>query len=168
MLAASNHADLPQTPRSLSKSHDDGDVKYFFQRPEQDLANNIRQNNKWSGDDSIIDQVSIFFLLLRSKFHSKIICKKKLFCFCFNPTLRAKRCGAMRDLSPNGRTISIVEVCSFDRTLLCYYDLTIYFDLIFLKPDFCSNRKVLKFLSIFLLDKITKKIKIIAIKLQKN
>jgi len=58
MLAASNsnHADLPQTPRSLSKSHDDGDVKYFFQRPEQDLANNIRQANKWSGDDSLIDQ----------------------------------------------------------------------------------------------------------------
>ena len=58
MIAASsnNHADLPQTPRSLAKSHDDGDVKYFFQRPEQDL-NNIRQTPKWSGDDSILDQV---------------------------------------------------------------------------------------------------------------
>jgi hypothetical protein len=61
MIAASsnNHSDLPQTPRSLAKSHDDGDVKYFFQRPEQDL--NIRQNSKWSGDDSILDQVGGFF-----------------------------------------------------------------------------------------------------------
>jgi len=61
MIAASsnNHSDLPQTPRSLAKSHDDGDVKYFFQRPEQDL--NIRQNSKWSGDDSILDQVYIYF-----------------------------------------------------------------------------------------------------------
>lgn len=57
MIAASNsnHADLPQTPRSLSKSHDDGDVKYFFQRPEQDL--NVRSNSKWSGDDSVLEQV---------------------------------------------------------------------------------------------------------------
>jgi len=56
MIAASNsnHADLPQTPRSLSKSHDDGDVKYFFQRPEQDL--NARSNSKWSGDDSNLEQ----------------------------------------------------------------------------------------------------------------
>ena len=66
MIAASsnNHADLPQTPRSLAKSHDDGDVKYFFQRPEQDV--NIRQAPKWSGDDSIIDQVgyiTFFFSL---------------------------------------------------------------------------------------------------------
>ena len=58
MIAASNsnHADLPQTPRSLSKSHDDGDVKYFFQRPEQDL--NVRSSNsKWSGDDTVLEQV---------------------------------------------------------------------------------------------------------------
>ncbi len=58
MIAASNsnnHTDLPQTPRSLSKSHDDGDVKYFFQRPEQEL--NSRQTSKWSGDDSALEQV---------------------------------------------------------------------------------------------------------------
>ena len=64
MIAASNnnHADLqPQTPRSLSKSHDDGDVKYFFQRPEQEL--NSRQNAKWSGDDSVIEQVHLLFLI---------------------------------------------------------------------------------------------------------
>jgi len=56
MIAASNsnHADLPQTPRSLSKSHDDGDVKYIYLRPEQDL--NIRSNSKWSGDDTVLEQ----------------------------------------------------------------------------------------------------------------
>ncbi len=66
MIAASsnNHSDLPQTPRSLAKSHDDGDVKYFFQRPEQDL--NIRQNSKWSGDDSILDQVYIYFTTMKT------------------------------------------------------------------------------------------------------
>ena len=63
--AASNstnqHAELPQTPRSLAKSHDDVDVKYFFQRPEQDLAT-IRQQSsaKWSGDDSLLlEQVQL-------------------------------------------------------------------------------------------------------------
>lgn len=67
MIAASNsnnHADLPQAPRqSLAKSHDDGDVKYFFQRPEQDL--NSRQNSKWSGDDSALEQVNLshYFVL---------------------------------------------------------------------------------------------------------
>ena len=58
--SSSNHvADMPQTPRShSSKSHDDGDVKYFFQRPEQDL--NSRQNAaKWAGDDSAIEQVNL-------------------------------------------------------------------------------------------------------------
>ena len=58
MIAAanSNHVDLPQTPRSLSKSHDDGDVKYFFQRPEQDLSQTRQAiSSKWSGDDSSID-----------------------------------------------------------------------------------------------------------------
>ena len=66
MIAASsnNHADLPQTPRSLAKSHDDGDVKYFFQRPEQDV--NIRQAPKWSGDDSILDQVGYIILFFFS------------------------------------------------------------------------------------------------------
>ena len=74
MIAASsnNHADLPQTPRSLAKSHDDGDVKYFFQRPEQDV--NIRQAPKWSGDDSILDQVgyitSTFFCFSLNSFLS--------------------------------------------------------------------------------------------------
>ncbi len=62
MIATSNnnnHAELPQTPRSLSKSHDDGDVKYFFQRPEQEL--NSRQNSKWSGDDTVLEQVLLFY-----------------------------------------------------------------------------------------------------------
>lgn len=63
MIAAStsnNHADLPQQPRnqSLAKSHDDGDVKYFFQRPEQELNRQSAQNSKWSGDDSAIEQQS--------------------------------------------------------------------------------------------------------------
>ena len=65
MLTAStnNHGDLPQTPRSLNKSHDDGDVKYFFQRPEQDI--NARQANasKWiPGDDTVLDQVNIIYV----------------------------------------------------------------------------------------------------------
>lgn len=74
MIAASssNHSDLPQTPRSLSKSHDDGDVKYFFQRPEQDTGvnsvsgglsaglnvaggNRAGTMSKWSGDDSLLE-----------------------------------------------------------------------------------------------------------------
>jgi hypothetical protein len=54
-----NHADLPQTPRSLSKSHDDGDVKYFFQRPEQELNILRQQASKWSGDDCSLEQVRI-------------------------------------------------------------------------------------------------------------
>lgn len=66
MIAAassSNHNDLPQTPRSLSKSHDDGDVKYFFQRPEQqDLIS--RQAVKWSGDDSFLDNVKRNILII--------------------------------------------------------------------------------------------------------
>ncbi len=62
MIAAStsnNHADLPQQPRqSLAKSHDDGDVKYFFQRPEQEINNRQSGNSKWSGDDSALEQQS--------------------------------------------------------------------------------------------------------------
>ena len=74
MIAASNsnHADLPQTPRSLSKSHDDGDVKYFFQRPEQDL--NVRSNSKWTGDDSVLEQVT-------NKKSARLNLKKKLISF---------------------------------------------------------------------------------------
>jgi hypothetical protein len=53
--------DLPQTPRSLSKSHDDVDVKYFFQRPE--LQGQVSSNsNKWSGDDTLLlDNVCFLF-----------------------------------------------------------------------------------------------------------
>ena len=75
MIAASNsnnHADLPQAPRqSLAKSHDDGDVKYFFQRPEQDL--NSRQNSKWSGDDSALEQVNLP-LLFCFKYQTSPLC----------------------------------------------------------------------------------------------
>ena len=63
MITASNTnhaaADMPQTPRSHStKSHDDGDVKYFFQRPEQEL-NSRSSATKWTGDDSAIEQVNM-------------------------------------------------------------------------------------------------------------
>ncbi len=81
MIAASNnnHSDLPQTPRSLSKSHDDGDVKYFFQRPEQDL--NLRQNSKWTGDDSALEQVRQ--LKIKINFSIEIFVKN----------FRIKKCG---------------------------------------------------------------------------
>jgi hypothetical protein len=65
MIAATtsnNHADLPQPSRqSLAKSHDDGDVKYFFQRPEQDVNQRQTSNSKWSGDDSALEQVIFEF-----------------------------------------------------------------------------------------------------------
>ena len=65
MIAATtsnNHADLPQPSRqSLAKSHDDGDVKYFFQRPEQEI-NSRQTSTKWSGDDSALEQVTSCFI----------------------------------------------------------------------------------------------------------
>ena len=61
MIAATtsnSHADLPQPSRQLlAKSHDDGDVKYFFQRPEQDMNPRQTSTSKWSGDDSALEQV---------------------------------------------------------------------------------------------------------------
>lgn len=48
---------------SSSKSHDDGDVKYFFQRPDQMQdpgaplgvnSNGARTLSKWGGDDTLL------------------------------------------------------------------------------------------------------------------
>jgi hypothetical protein len=80
MIAAAtnnNHVDLPQTPKSLAKSHDDGDVKYFFQRPEQDI-NQMRQaiSSKWSGDDSSLDILQVnpkFKILISNLIKRKLI-----------------------------------------------------------------------------------------------
>ena len=89
MIAATtsnNHADLPQPSRqSLAKSHDDGDVKYFFQRPEQDVNQRQTSNSKWSGDDSALEQV-ILHALKWGDFSHRII-KETVLIF------RARRCG---------------------------------------------------------------------------
>lgn len=73
MIAASNNQSSSSTANSstdaqarttsLAKSHDDVDVKYFFQRPDQmqqdasnviGINNNGRHLSKWSGDDSLL------------------------------------------------------------------------------------------------------------------
>ena len=81
-----NDSNLPQTPRSLAKSHDDGDVKYFFQRPEQQQ----QLMAKWSGggDDSLLLE-HVRSLSPFSSNSKKLIFNNFLFIFL----TRARKCG---------------------------------------------------------------------------